>query len=47
MGDTAHLGHVLRAVREIDGVFDVYRVTGVRPDAAPVPSGRAELNAKA
>ena len=43
MGDTAHLGHVLRAVREIDGVFDVYRVTGVRPDAAPVPSGRTGL----
>ncbi|WP_108717487.1 bifunctional (p)ppGpp synthetase/guanosine-3',5'-bis(diphosphate) 3'-pyrophosphohydrolase [Miniimonas sp. S16] len=41
MGDTSHLGHVLRAVRDIDGVFDVYRVTGVRPDAAPVPSARS------
>ena len=39
MGDTSHLGHVLRAVREIDGVFDVYRVTGVRPDAAPTLAG--------
>jgi guanosine-3',5'-bis(diphosphate) 3'-pyrophosphohydrolase len=27
MGDPKHLGHVLRAVRGIDGVYDVYRVT--------------------
>ncbi len=27
MGDPTHLGHVLAAVRLIDGVFDVYRVT--------------------
>jgi guanosine-3',5'-bis(diphosphate) 3'-pyrophosphohydrolase len=27
MGDPAHLGAVLRAVRAIDGVYDVYRVT--------------------
>ena len=27
MGDPKHLGHVLKAVRGIDGVFDVYRVT--------------------
>jgi len=27
MGDPKHLGHVLRAVRAIDGVYDVYRVT--------------------
>ncbi len=27
MGDPTHLGHVLRAVRGVDGVFDVYRVT--------------------
>jgi GTP diphosphokinase / guanosine-3',5'-bis(diphosphate) 3'-diphosphatase len=27
MGDPKHLGHVLRAVRTIDGVYDVYRVT--------------------
>jgi GTP pyrophosphokinase len=26
MGDPKHLGHVLRAVRAIDGVYDVYRV---------------------
>jgi GTP pyrophosphokinase len=27
MGDPKHLGDVLRAVRNIDGVYDVYRVT--------------------
>ena len=27
MGDPKHLGHVLKAVRAIDGVYDVYRVT--------------------
>ncbi len=27
MGDTKHLGHLLRAVRAIDGVFDAYRIT--------------------
>jgi GTP diphosphokinase / guanosine-3',5'-bis(diphosphate) 3'-diphosphatase len=27
MGDPKHLGHVLRAVRTVDGVYDVYRVT--------------------
>jgi GTP pyrophosphokinase len=27
MGDPKHLGHVLRAVRSIDAVYDVYRVT--------------------
>ena len=27
MGDTRHLGHVLGAVRGIEGVFDAYRVT--------------------
>ena len=27
MGDPAHLGGVLRAVRGVDGVYDVYRVT--------------------
>ncbi len=26
LGDPSHLGHVLRAVRSVDGVFDVYRV---------------------
>jgi GTP pyrophosphokinase len=27
MGDPKHLGHVLRAIRAIDGVYDVARVT--------------------
>jgi GTP pyrophosphokinase len=27
MGDTRHLGHVLNAVRGIEGVFDAYRIT--------------------
>jgi GTP diphosphokinase / guanosine-3',5'-bis(diphosphate) 3'-diphosphatase len=27
MGDPKHLGHVLRAVRAIDGVYDAYRIT--------------------
>ncbi len=27
MGDAKHLGHVLKAVRTIEGVFDVYRLT--------------------
>ncbi|MEU7003994.1 bifunctional (p)ppGpp synthetase/guanosine-3',5'-bis(diphosphate) 3'-pyrophosphohydrolase [Nonomuraea sp. NPDC046570] len=28
MGDPKHLGHVLKAVRTIQGVYDVYRVSG-------------------
>ena len=27
MGDPKHLGHVLKAVRHVEGVYDVYRVT--------------------
>jgi GTP pyrophosphokinase len=34
MGDPAHLDHVLAAVRRIDGVFDVYRITGGRTPAS-------------
>jgi GTP pyrophosphokinase len=30
MGDPGHLDHVLAAVRRVDGVFDVYRITGGR-----------------
>lgn len=30
MGDPTHLEHVIKAVRKIDGVFDVYRVNGGR-----------------
>jgi GTP diphosphokinase / guanosine-3',5'-bis(diphosphate) 3'-diphosphatase len=27
MGDPKHLGHVLKAVRAVEGVYDVYRLT--------------------
>ncbi len=39
MGDPKHLGHVLNAVRGVEGVYDVYRVTGgaAKPDAASTP----------
>jgi guanosine-3',5'-bis(diphosphate) 3'-pyrophosphohydrolase len=35
MGDPKHLGHVLRAVRAIDGVYDVYRVTNLSGGCRP------------
>ncbi|TWP36679.1 RelA/SpoT family protein [Leekyejoonella antrihumi] len=28
MGDTSHLQHLIKAIRKVDGVFDVYRLTG-------------------
>ncbi|PPK95970.1 GTP pyrophosphokinase [Kineococcus xinjiangensis] len=31
MADPKHLGHVLNAVRRVDGVFDAYRVTAGKP----------------
>jgi GTP pyrophosphokinase len=31
MGDPGHLEHVIKAVRKIDGVFDVFRITGGKP----------------
>ena len=34
MGDPTHLGHVLDAVKRVDGVFDVYRLTGRRVDSS-------------
>ncbi len=34
MAEPSHLGHVLAAVRRIDGVFDVYRLTGARMEPA-------------
>jgi GTP pyrophosphokinase len=34
MGDPAHLDHVIKAVRKIDGVFDVYRVNGSKSSDA-------------
>ncbi|MFF1298219.1 MULTISPECIES: RelA/SpoT family protein [unclassified Streptomyces] len=33
MGDPKHLGHVLKAVRGVEGVYDVYRVTSARARA--------------
>ncbi|GAA4286038.1 bifunctional (p)ppGpp synthetase/guanosine-3',5'-bis(diphosphate) 3'-pyrophosphohydrolase [Georgenia daeguensis] len=37
MAEPSHLGHVLAAVRKIDGVFDAYRVTGTRSTRTPAP----------
>ena len=34
MGDPGHLDHVMKAVRKIDGVFDVYRITGTKAAAS-------------
>jgi len=34
MAEPSHLTSVLSAVRKIEGVFDVYRITGARPDDA-------------
>ncbi len=34
MGDPSHLGHVIRTVQGVDGVFDASRVTGSRRDDA-------------
>ena len=34
MGDPKHLGHVMNAVRRVDGVFDAYRLTGRRATPA-------------
>jgi GTP pyrophosphokinase len=30
MGEPKHLGHVLKAVRSVEGVFDAYRITSAR-----------------
>ena len=35
MSDPQHLNRLLAAVRKIDGVFDVYRVTGAKDSAVP------------
>ncbi|KAB1938663.1 RelA/SpoT family protein [Bifidobacterium bifidum] len=35
MDDPQHLNRLLAAVRKIDGVFDVYRVTGAKDSAVP------------
>jgi GTP pyrophosphokinase len=36
MGEPSHLDHVIRAIRKVDGVYDVYRITGGRSQHAPV-----------
>ena len=49
MGDPKHLGHVLKAVRNIDGVYDVYRVTsspGLRPLHGPALKARPSKRAR-
>jgi guanosine-3',5'-bis(diphosphate) 3'-pyrophosphohydrolase len=33
MAEPGHLASVLAAVRKVEGVFDVYRLTGSRADA--------------
>ena len=35
MAEPAHLSSVLSAVRKVDGVYDVYRITGTRAAEAP------------
>ena len=35
MADSQHLNSLLAAVRKIDGVFDVYRITGAKESAEP------------
>ena len=35
MADPQHLNTLLAAVRKIEGVFDVYRVTGAKDSAVP------------
>jgi GTP pyrophosphokinase len=39
MGDPGHLDHVIQAVRKIDGVFDVYRITGGKSTDKTAQSG--------
>ncbi|NHC13968.1 RelA/SpoT family protein [Motilibacter deserti] len=38
MGDTTHLGHVLKAVRGIEGVYDVNRLTSPGAGSTPAPT---------
>jgi GTP pyrophosphokinase len=35
MAEPSHLASVLSAVRKVEGVFDVYRITGAKADQAP------------
>jgi GTP pyrophosphokinase len=47
MAEPSHLGHILAAVRNIDGVFDVYRITGAGHRAGQLPTVRHDAAAKA
>jgi GTP pyrophosphokinase len=40
MAEPSHLGHILAAVRNIDGVFDVYRITGAGHRAKGISTPR-------
>jgi len=42
MGDPGHLDHVIKAVRKLDGVFDVYRITGGKAADKAAPPGLAD-----
>jgi GTP pyrophosphokinase len=46
MAEPSHLGHILAAVRNIDGVFDVYRITGAGHRAGAQPTVRHDPTAK-
>ncbi len=46
MAEPSHLGHILAAVRNIDGVFDVYRITGAGHRAGAQPTVRHDPAAK-
>ena len=46
MAEPSHLGHILAAVRSIEGVFDVYRITGAGHRAGQQPTPRHDPVAK-
>jgi guanosine-3',5'-bis(diphosphate) 3'-pyrophosphohydrolase len=43
MGDPGHLDHVIKAVRKLDGVFDVYRITGGKAADKTAQSGLTDV----
>jgi len=43
MAEPNHLGHVLKSVRQIDGVFDVFRLTGARNQTDHLDTDAGEL----
>lgn len=44
MAEPNHLGHVLKSVRQIDGVFDVFRLTGAKNQAHPLEEPDDDLD---